>query len=71
VGVWHKGKAENRPKGLKYLKGFKGKIDFDKNHSWFDGGVESMKALLVNHPLVGIDLGVVSHVSMSAMMKGH
>ena len=64
MGVWHKGKVTSRPKGLKYLKGFKGKIDFDKNHSWFDGGLDSMKALLDNHPLFGIDLGVVSHVSM-------
>ena len=64
VGVWYKGKVPNRPKGLKFLKGFKGIIDLDKYYSEFDGGVDALESLLKRHPLVGIDLGTKTHASM-------
>lgn len=63
VGVWHKGK-KRKPKGLAAMDGFKGVIDFEKNYSYFGSGVEALKQVVDHHPLVGIDLGVVSHVSM-------
>jgi hypothetical protein len=63
VGPWGKGKRR-KPNRLFGIKGSKGNIDFDKNYSYFGNGVEALKQVVDNHPLVGIDLNIVSHVSM-------
>ena len=61
----HQEKGKRRkPNGLFGIKGFKGVVDFDKNYSYFGSGVEALKQVVDNHPLVGIDLGVISHASM-------
>ena len=69
AGDWVKNINSENPKstGLSGLKGFKGVIDIDKHHGYFDGGIETLKDLTKKHPIVGIDLGLKNLISMVVM----
>ena len=64
VGTWNKGTDEALPNGLKSIDGYKGIIQFDKFATYFTNDISAAKELLDTHPIVGIDLGVDTHVSM-------
>lgn len=61
VGRW----KNKRKKGLGDVRGFKGTpIDFEKHCGYFEGNPEKLAALLQNHPIVTIDLGIKSIATM-------